>query len=334
MLIRIATRRSKLALVQSRWVKERLEALDLGLTIELREYVTRGDQIQNVPLAEFGGKGVFTLEIEQALLEGEADVAVHSLKDLPAELPPGLFLAAVPEREDPTDALVLPAKQAFGRSGVQVSGGSGVQAFGGSGVQAFGGAGVQVFDGLGSGGRIGSSSLRRSAQIRHLRPDLCVESVRGNVDTRLRKLDEGQFDALILASAGLRRLGLASRITASLPVDVCTPAPGQGALGLEARLGNASTTDLLARLDDLAARTSVTAERAVMEALGGGCSLPLGAYGRVEGDTLLLSAVVAASDGSVLIRREGSGPAADPGGLGQSVAEMLLSAGARGLLGK
>ena len=330
MLIRIATRRSKLALVQSCWVKERLEALDKGLTVELREYVTQGDQILNLPLAEFGGKGVFTREIEEALLAGEVDLAVHSLKDLPAELPAGLILTAVPKREDPTDALVL--APLVHRKPVAARLAGTTERFTVAPEHLNTRTPERLLDVLPSGALVGSSSLRRSAQIRHLRPDLRVESVRGNVDTRLRKLDEGQYDALILASAGLRRLGLTSRISASLPVEICTPAPGQGALGLEARRGDASITDLLARLNHPPTRGAVTAERAVMETLGGGCSLPLGAYGRVEGDTLFLSAVVAAPDGSVVVRRDGSGPAADPGGLGRRIGEMLLSAGARGLL--
>ena len=308
--IRIATRRSQLALAQSRWVKAELERLEPGLTVELREYVTRGDRIQDVPLPEVGGKGLFTKEIEDALLNGEADLAVHSLKDLPSELPEGLLLAAVPVREDPRDALVLPAG----------SGGKEVPA-------------TSPLDVLPQGARVGSSSLRRAAQLHSVRPDLRVESVRGNVDTRLRKLDEGQYDALILASAGLRRLGLGARITAPLPVEISVPAPGQGALGLEARGDDKETRALLTRLQHAASAQAVAAERALMDAVGGGCSVPLGASARVEGETLQLIAVVAAPDGSRLATAEGAGPVTDPQAVGRAVAEKLLAAGARELLG-
>lgn len=303
MTIRIATRRSKLALAQSGWIKERLEALHPGLTVELREYVTRGDQIQNVPLSEVGGKGLFTKEIEDALLSGAADLAVHSLKDLPSELPAGLALGAVPEREDPRDALVLPP-----------------------------GAGAESLEQLPEGARVGSSSLRRMAQVLALRPDLRVESVRGNVDTRLRKLDEGQYDALILASAGLRRLGLGHRISVALPPQVCTPAPGQGALGLELRANDEATRAYVEALNDAAARARVAAERALMDAVGGGCSIPLGAYAELEEDRLELLAVLAAPDGTRLIRERGTGSASDPIVLGREVAERLLAAGGREVL--
>jgi hydroxymethylbilane synthase len=304
MILRIATRRSQLALAQSRWVKSHLEALEPGLTVELREYVTRGDQIQNVPLSQVGGKGLFTKEIEDALLNGEADLAVHSLKDLPSALPAGLILAAVPEREDPRDALVLPqgASPANGLADLPPS------------------------------ARVGSSSLRRMAQLLHERPDLQVESVRGNVDTRLRKLDEGQYDALMLAAAGLRRLGLEQRISVALPEELCTPAPGQGALGLEAREGDENTLGLLARLNHAESHARVMAERALMDAIGGGCSVPLGAHARMRGDKLELLGVVASTDGKRLLREMRNGAADDPVSLGQAVAAKLLDAGARDIL--
>lgn len=310
MLIRIATRRSQLALAQSRWVKARLEALEPGLTVELREYVTRGDQIQNVPLAQVGGKGLFTKEIEDALLSGEADLAVHSLKDLPAVLPDGLALVAVPEREDPRDAVVLPAS--FPQSTLSE------------------GALGQVPHGA----RVGSSSVRRAAQIRNLRPDLRLESVRGNVDTRLRKLDSGEYDALILAAAGLRRLGLGERISAPIPPEESTPAPGQGALGLEARADDPDRLPLFQRLEHGDSRRSVAAERALMERLGGGCSVPLGAFAWVERGILHLVGMVAAPDGSRLMRQSASGAPEQAEALGAHVAELLLGAGARELLGR
>jgi hydroxymethylbilane synthase len=305
--LRIATRRSKLALAQAHWIKARLEALESGLTVELREYVTRGDQIQNVPLAQVGGKGLFTKEIEDALLAGEADLAVHSLKDLPSELPPGLALAAVPEREDPRDVLVLPA-----------------------GSTAAPGCGTLSL--LPNGTLVGSSSFRRSAQLRHARPDLRVESVRGNVDTRLRKLDEGQYGALVLAAAGLNRLSLSQRISAPLSIEESVPAPGQGALGLETRADDERTRTLLRRLEHGPTRTAIAAERAVMDAVGGGCSIPLGAHAWLEGDRLHLAALVASPDGARLVRETCSGGPTEPEGLGREVAERLLTAGARDLL--
>lgn len=308
MLIRIATRRSRLALAQSRWVQSRLAALDSALTVELREYVTRGDRVQDVPLAQVGGKGLFTREIEEALLAGEAEVAVHSLKDLPAELPAGLVLAAVPEREDARDALVLPAGAAAAVPG------------------------ADPLALLPRRARVGSSSFRRAAQLLHARPDLHVESVRGNVDTRLRKLDAGDYDALVLAAAGLRRLGLGARISAALPPALCTPAPGQGALGLEASAAAAGVLALLARLEDAGVRRCVTAERALMESLGGGCSIPLGAHARLEGETLHLAGMIALPDGSRLLRVELSGPAGDPGSLGRAAAEALRARGAAEIL--
>lgn len=310
-ILRIATRRSQLALAQSRWIRARLEELEPGLTVELREYVTRGDQVQDRPLQQVGGKGLFTKEIEDALLAREADLAVHSLKDLPADLPAGLVLGAVPEREDPRDALVLPA--------------------GGASPEAGGGA-RELLAGLPSGARVGSSSFRRSAQVLAVRGDLRVESVRGNVDTRLRKLDEGQYDALVLAAAGLRRLGLAHRISAYLEPDLCTPAPAQGALGIEARADDAETAARLARLDHAPTRAAVNAERALMEALGGGCSVPLGAYARVEREVLHLQAVVALPDGSRTVRAGGRAPLADPRSLGRRVAEQLRAQGADEIL--
>jgi len=308
-IIRIATRRSQLALAQAYWVKARLEAIEPGLTVELKEYVTRGDQIQNVPLQQVGGKGLFTKEIEDALLANEADVAVHSLKDLPAELPPGLALAAVPEREDPRDVVVLRGE---GRGAWDER---------------------DALSSLPEGALIGSSSFRRSAQLRHTRPDLRVESVRGNVDTRLRKLDEGQYDAIILAAAGLKRLGREDRISHYLPVEVCTPAPGQGALGLQSREDDARVGKLLQRLEHTDTRACVAAERALMEALGGGCSVPLGGLATVEApDRIRVIAVVALPDGSQLLRTSIVGPLSDPIAAGRAAAEKLLARGARSIL--
>lgn len=319
MRIVIATRRSRLALAQSRWVAGRLQVLAPDAEIELLEIVTRGDRIQDVPLPEVGGKGLFTLEIEEALLSGRAHLAVHSLKDLPGDLPAGLCLAAVPEREDPHDALVLPASAS---PPLDLGGCAGSRNAELSGLPAPLGA------------RVGTSSLRRAAQLRALRPDLCVESVRGNVDTRLRKLDEGQYDALVLAAAGLRRLGLGRRIACLLPPEVCVPAPGQGALGLEARSGDTATLDLLSGLQCEQTSRCVSAERSVMRRLGAGCSVPLGAYAVVEaGDRLALHAALAAPDGSRCLRCRVEGPASDPEAPAADAVEELLRLGAREILG-
>jgi hydroxymethylbilane synthase len=323
-LIRIATRRSKLALAQSHWVKSRLEALDPQIRVELREFVTRGDRIQDVPLQQVGGKGLFTREIEEALLSGEAEIAVHSLKDLPSELPSGLMLGAVPTREDPRDVIVLPREKDEGSR--KDEGGRMKDEADPLHPSSF------RLHPLKPGARVGSSSLRRSSQLRHVRPDLQVESVRGNVDTRLRKLDEGQYDALVLAAAGLIRLGLGLRISDPLPVEVSTPAPGQGALGLECREADDAVRELLSRLEDPVTRRCVAAERALMDAVGGGCSVPLGALATACGETLHLVAVVASPDGTHLIRRSSSGPPAEPEALGRTVAEMLFAAGARDIL--
>ena len=306
MTLRIATRRSKLALAQSHWVRERLLEAGLVDTVEIKEYVTKGDQIQNVPLAQVGGKGLFTKEIEDALLNREADLAVHSLKDLPTDLPSGLTLGAIPPREDPHDALVLPAGASADKN--------------------------DPLSALPQGAKVGSSSLRRRAQILHARPDLHVDDVRGNVDTRLRKLDDGQYDALILAAAGLRRLALHERISAILPAELSTPAPGQGALGIECREDDATTCEILALLNDPATYTCVTAERAVLEAVGGGCSVPLGAYATLAGEELHLIAVLAAPDGTRLLREAHCGNRQEPLALGQAVASALLNRGGRELL--
>src|SRR3954471_12021117 len=227
----IGSRGSQLALWQAHWVQSRLASLGIESRIEIIK--TTGDRVTSVPLSSVGGKGLFTKEIEDALVARQVDLAVHSLKDLPTTIPKGLQITAIPEREDPRDAIV----------------------------------GRRLSE-LGERAKVGTSSLRRSAQLRRMRPDLVVESVRGNVDTRLRKLDEGQYAALVLAAAGLNRLGLAPRISAALPVEVSTPAPGQGALGLQCREADPQTRELLAALDDPPTRTCVAAERALMTALG------------------------------------------------------------------
>jgi hydroxymethylbilane synthase len=287
----IASRGSQLALWQARWVAAQLSGAGHECRIEIIK--TTGDKITDVPLAKVGTKGLFTKEIEEALLDGRADLAVHSLKDLPTELPEGLVLAAVPEREDPRDAVV----------------------------------GRKLAD-LALGARVGTSSLRRAAQLRQLRPDLQVESVRGNLDTRLRKLDEGQYDAILLAAAGLKRLGWGNRIAEILEPGQMCPAVGQGALAIEARAG----CDAVAVLDHADTHTAVLAERGVLRALGGGCQVPIGAYATVSEGRVQILAIVAAPDGTQLIRANDEGAAADAAAIGARLAADLLERGARQIL--
>jgi hydroxymethylbilane synthase len=261
--LRLATRKSKLALAQARAYARSLCALHPGLAIEELHVVTSGDKIQDRPLQEVGGKGLFIKEIEEALLAGEADIAVHSIKDVPAELAPGLAIAAIPPREDARDVIV------------------------GKAIAA-----------LPEGARVGTSSLRRRTFLASLRPDLEIQALRGNVDTRLRKLAEGQVDAIVLAHAGLRRLGLGSEATEVLEPEVLLPAVGQGALGIECREGDAVVAELLAASDDEPTRIAVSAERAFLAAVGGSCQLPVAGYCLREGDTLWLRAMVAEPDGT------------------------------------
>src|ERR687885_546131 len=271
----IGSRGSKLALWQSEWVKARLEALDPEASVRIEIFKTSGDVMRDVPLASIGGQGAFTQELELALLDRRVDLAVHSLKDLPTVVPEGLSVAATPEREDPRDALVL-------RAGADSAGAS--------------------LRTLRRGALVGTSSLRRIAQLKHLRPDVTVKDLRGNVDTRLRKLDAGEFDAVILASAGLRRLGFADRISAPIETDEMLPAVSQGALGLETRADDARSVALVSRLEHAPTRAAVLAERALLRALGGGCQVPIAAYATVEGGRLRLDGLVASLDGSQVLR--------------------------------
>jgi len=290
----IASRGSQLALWQARWVQSRLAALKCDCVIEIIK--TTGDKITDVPLARVGGKGLFTKEIEEALLDGRADLAVHSLKDLPTELPAGLVLAAVPEREDPHDAIV----------------------------------GKRLTE-LPDGARVGTSSLRRAAQLRHLRPALMIESVRGNLDTRLRKLDEGQYDAIVLAAAGLKRLGWAGRIAEVLPASVMCPAVGQGALAIETRAEGAGRA-AASLLDHTETHQSVAAERGLLAALGGGCQVPIGAHAEVRDGRLKMVGLVASPDGKELVRGETEGPVEEAEALGIALGADLLGRGARRIL--
>jgi hydroxymethylbilane synthase len=307
--IRLATRGSKLARWQADWVAGQLR--QRGHEVAIVEVTTRGDAESASPIGDIG-TGAFTKEIQRAVLTGDADVAVHSLKDLPTEVVSGLVLAAVPVRESVADVVV-----------------------GGVGSRESG-VGKNLKDDalakLPLGARVGTGSLRRQAQLRHARPDLQVEGVRGNVDTRLAKLDAGEFDALILAEAGLTRLGLAERISQILSPDTMLPAVGQGALGIECRDRDAATRSALAALDDVATHAAVIAERALLAHLLGGCLAPVGAWGRVERDQLHLTAVVLSADGRERIEESSVAPLSDAIELGRRVADALLARGAAELI--
>ena len=291
----IGSRGSKLALWQARWIQARLEGMGISSRMEIIQ--TSGDKITDVALAKVGTKGLFTKEIEEALLDGRIDLAVHSLKDLPADLPPGLTIAAVPEREDARDVIV--------------------------------GAPIPEWK---PGARIGTSSIRRAAQLRALRPDVSPENIRGNVDTRLRKLDEGQFAAILLAAAGLRRLGWADRIAQVLEAGEMCPAVGQGALAVESRDDGGPAFEVCRKLDHRSTRAAVTAERALLAALGGGCQLPAGAHARVEGEALRIDAVVVSPDGLQVVRGASDGHRDQASSIGAKLGERLLREGGRRIL--
>ncbi len=301
----IGSRGSKLALWQSEWVKARLEALDPEVEVRIEIIKTMGDVRTDVPLSTIGGQGAFTKELEVALLDRRVDVAVHSLKDLPTVTPEGLAITATPEREDPRDALVL-------RAGAEAQ--------------------IKSLKGLAEGAVVGTSSLRRIAQLKHLRPDVQIKDLRGNVDTRLRKLDGGEYDALILASAGLRRLGFGERISAAIGQAEMLSAVGQGSLGIETRSDDAETNALVARLDDPRTRAAVTAERALLRSLGGGCQVPIAAHATVEGGRLKIDGLVATLDGTRVLRESLDGEASDAARIGEELAARLLERGAGELL--
>ena len=298
--LRIATRQSALALWQAEHVKQRLEALHPGLHVELVGMTTKGDQILDSPLAKIGGKGLFVKELEVALLEGRADIAVHSMKDVPAEFPEGLGLTAILAREDPRDAFVSNRFEAL--------------------------------EDLPEGAVVGTSSLRRQCQLKALRPDIEVHPLRGNVNTRLGKLDAGDYDAVVLACAGLKRLGLGDRIRQELGPEVILPAIGQGAIGIECRLDDTETRDLVAPLADEKTTLRVTAERAMNARLMGGCQVPIGGYAIIEHGVILLQGLVGSPDGSRIVRGDISGRPEDAEELGRVLAEDLLARGAGELL--
>jgi hydroxymethylbilane synthase len=304
--LRIGTRGSQLALWQARTVASMLDAD--GTATELVIIKTSGDRLQEAPLSEVGGKRLFVKEIEDALLREEVDLAVHSAKDMPAVLPDGLEIAAALPREDPRDAVVLPASATPGTTT------------------------EDVLAALGSAPSIGTSSVRRSAQLAALIPGARFGPIRGNVDTRLRKLDAGEFDALVLASAGMRRLGFGARISLAIPEVDCVPAPGQGIVAVEIRSGDWRTASALQVLHDEAAGASLVAERTVVTALGGGCQLPLGAISLHRGTDLDMVAIVCSADGVRCVRARGSGVSSEPGALGGRVAGELVKKGAMAIL--
>ncbi len=298
--IRIATRKSALALWQAEYVKARLEASHPGLKVSLVPMVSRGDKLLDAPLAKIGGKGLFVKELETALMENEADIAVHSMKDVPMEFPEGLGLYCICEREDPRDAFVSNR--------------------------------FDSLDALPPGSVVGTSSLRRQAQLLARRPDLKIQFLRGNVNTRLAKLDAGEYDAIILAAAGLIRLGFGERIRSSIGVDESLPAGGQGAVGIECRTGDSEVHALLACLNHAPTATRVVAERALNKRLNGGCQVPIACYAVLEGEQLWLRGLVGQPDGTLLLRAEGRAPAAEAEALGVQVAEELLDQGAEQIL--
>jgi hydroxymethylbilane synthase len=297
----LGTRGSKLAVQQSEWFQARVHEVAPEVRVTLRTIQTSGDKIVDVPLAKIGGKGLFVKEIEEALLAGEIDLAVHSMKDVPAQLPDSLEILCVPPREDPRDALIS-------RTG-------------------------QPFKDLPRGACIGTSSLRRQSQLLHARPDVRIEMLRGNLDTRLRKLREGRFDAIVLAAAGLRRLAWAHEITEYLDPDVSLPAIGQGALGIEGRRNDTFVRSILNRLNDPATRTTVEAERALLHRLEGGCQVPIAGHATLsQQGRVRLEGLVASVDGKTIIRDSIEGPAEEASSLGVRLAERLLARGGAHIL--
>ncbi|MGD8188778.1 hydroxymethylbilane synthase [Brevibacillus ginsengisoli] len=303
---KVGTRRSMLALTQTDWVIEQLKALDPESTFEKQEIVTKGDRIVEVTLSKVGGKGLFVKEIEQSLLDHETDMAVHSLKDMPSELPQGLVIGAIPKRVDPRDVLIS-------KDG-------------------------KTIDELPQGAIVGTSSLRRSSQLLAYRPDLQIESIRGNIDTRLRRLREDNFDAIILAAAGLERVKWAGEVTQFLPVEISLPAVGQGALAIECRSDDTEMLELLQKFDHLPTRLAVTAERAFLHKMQGGCQVPIGAYATIaqedrgEHPLITLTGMVGSPDGKSIFKETATGH--DPVALGVMIADKLLASGAGEVLAK
>ena len=298
----IGSRGSQLALWQANWVKSELERLHSNADIDIRIIATSGDKIQDVPLSKIGGKGLFVKEIEEALLANEIDLAVHSMKDVPMELPTELGISVITKRENPLDALI--SKN-----------------------------GEKLAD-LPQGATIGTSSLRRSSQLLKYRDDFKIHPLRGNVDTRLRKVEEGKYDAILLASAGLNRLGWANRITEEISHDILLPAMGQGALGIETRLDDTKIYDFISTLNHEQTHYAVSAERSLVGRLDGGCQVPIGAYARIEKGLITLKGLVASLDGEVIYKLENVGPVDDAINIGQELGSKLLKMGANEILEK
>ncbi|GBG55460.1 porphobilinogen deaminase [Sporomusaceae bacterium FL31] len=296
----IGTRGSKLALWQANYIADCLRSRFPGVEVSLKRVMTTGDKILDVPLARIGGKGLFTKELETEMLTGQIDLAVHSLKDMPTELPPGLTLAAITERVDPGDAFISPQ--------------------------------YKTVDALPQGAKVGTSSLRRKAQLLNYRPDLVISDLRGNLDTRLQKLETEQLDAIILAVAGLKRLGWQDRITQVLPPSLCLPAVGQGALAIETRSDDAEVIAMLAFLNHDSTRAAVTAERSFLREVEGGCQVPVGVFGQANNNSLLLEAVILSVDGVQVIRDTVSGTWAEAEDLGRALAQKMLAAGGREIM--
>lgn len=299
-IIRIATRKSPLALWQAEHVAERLQRTFPGCRTELIKMTTQGDKILDAPLAKIGGKGLFVKELEQGMLDGLADIAVHSMKDVPVAFPDGLHLAAILSREDPSDAFVSNR--------------------------------YATLQDLPANARIGTSSLRRQCQIKELYPDAEILSLRGNVNTRLAKLDAGEYDAIILASAGLKRLGMAERISQCLDTSVSLPAIGQGAIGIECRTDDTEINDMLSALHDSETGLCVAAERAMNARLNGGCQVPIAGFARMQGEQLFMRGLVGSPDGSVIYRAERTGGPDTAEAIGRTIAEDLLAQGADKIL--
>ena len=298
----IGSRGSQLALWQANWIKSELEQLHNNVEICIRIITTSGDKIQDVPLAKIGGKGLFVKEIEEALLAQHIDIAVHSMKDVPMELPSELEISVITKRETALDALIS-------RNG-------------------------KTLDNLEKGSNIGTSSLRRSSQLLKFRPDFNIHSLRGNVDTRLRKLDENKYDAIILASAGLKRLDLTNRITQEIPYDILLPAMGQGAVGIETRKNDTKIFDFVSDLNHIDTYHAVNAERSFVQKLDGGCQVPIGAYALIQKGSLNLKGLVASLDGEIVYESESIGPKNDAVIIGEKLGAQLLNMGAKDILEK
>jgi hydroxymethylbilane synthase len=297
--LRIGTRGSLLAKWQAEFVRKQLFQL-AGVEGEIVIIKTSGDKLQQSSLSQIGGKGIFIKELEDALLEETIDIAVHSVKDIPTEMQPGLSFPAICRRDDVRDSLVS-----------------------GNGA---------TLTNLRHGARVGTGSLRRQAQLRHVRPDLDIRDLRGNVDTRLRKVESGEYDAVVLAKAGLDRLGSAHRISEILSPDICMPAVGQGAIGVECRAGDTETSEVLEKLNHEETRAAIIAERTLLSALQGGCQVPLGAWARIEREELVLEACVCSVDGSQYVRQRATAPPDQPRPLGEQMARLLIDAGAQSIL--